>query len=120
MPTQPPPEPANPARTLVVDRDNVLQAGKVVSEAVEAAYRKLDEIAVDLVIDSPADDRISTASAAEWNANLVGNDNSHYARLRQYVDHVRDLADQLRDAAEQYGYTDEEIAASFTVRPGQG
>jgi hypothetical protein len=46
----------------------------------------------------------------------VGAEDSHFQRLLQYVNDVIALGEQVGEAARQYGYTDEEIQASFQLR----
>ncbi|GAA4860361.1 hypothetical protein [Saccharopolyspora rosea] len=118
-PPPPPPAPGGPGQSITVNKDNVLQARKVILQAVEHAHDRLEALQYDLAISAPADDRISSTAAAVWNGNLVLNPDSHYNRLRQYVDNVQKLAEQLEEAAKQYGYTEEEITASFNAQARQ-
>ncbi|GAA2779581.1 hypothetical protein [Saccharopolyspora taberi] len=114
--TAPPPPPGpggGPGRTITVNRDNVLEVRKVILQAAEAARGRLRSLKSNLMITRPADDKISTAAAATWNANLLTNTDSHFTRLMQYVDKVEDLGRQVEEAAKQYGYTEDEIMASF-------
>lgn len=119
-PAPPPPPPApGGGQTLTVNRDNVLEVRKVILSAAEEAQTKLWALHPSLIVHSPAGDEISKTSSAVWTANLVGNPDSHYSRLLQYVQNVFDLGKQLEEAAKQYGYNDEEIAASFSVQQRQ-
>lgn len=117
----PPPPPPTPGggQTLTVNKDNVLEVRKIILSAAEEARLKLLDLRPSLVVSAPGEDKVSTTAAAVWTANLVGNPDSHYARLQQYVDNVFELGRQLEEAAKQYGYTDEEIAASFNLHQGQ-
>lgn len=115
----PPPPPPGGGQTLTVNHENVLEVRKVILSAAEAAQQKLWELQPSLMVYAPAGDEVSKTSAAVWTANLVGNPDSHYARLVQYVQNVFDLGKQLEEAAKQYGYNDEEIAASFSLQQGQ-
>ncbi|WP_249124191.1 hypothetical protein [Saccharopolyspora erythraea] len=103
-----------------MNKDNVLEVRRVILAAAEDAYDKLDKLRGELAISSPAKDKISSAAAATWNANLLTNADSHFNRLRQYVQNVADLGRQIEDAAKQYGYTEEEIAASFQINKDHG
>ncbi|MER7080697.1 hypothetical protein SAMN02982929_02750 [Saccharopolyspora kobensis] len=118
VPPPPPPAPGG-GQTLTVNRDNVLEVRKVILSAAEQAQMKLRALQPSLIVQAPAGDEVSKTSAAVWTANLVGNPDSHYVRLLQYVDNVVDLGRQLEEAAKQYGYTDEEIVASFNLQQGQ-
>lgn len=117
----PPPPPPTPGggQTLTVNKDNVLEVRKIILSAAEEARLKLSSLAPNLVVRAPGEDEVSKTAAAVWTANLVGNPDSHYARLMQYVSNVFELGRQLEEAAKQYDYTDDEIAASFTVQQDQ-
>ncbi|MGW1676732.1 hypothetical protein [Saccharopolyspora sp. NPDC002376] len=121
MTTPAPPPPPSPGggQTLTVNKDNVLEVRKVILAAAEEARQKLRDLMPSLIVSAPGEDEVSATSATVWTANLVGNQDSHYARLQQYVDNVFDLGRQLEEAAKQYGYTDDEIVASFNVQQGQ-
>ncbi|MGW5648697.1 hypothetical protein ACWEV3_26720 [Saccharopolyspora sp. NPDC003752] len=115
----PPPVPGGAGQTITVNKDNVLEVRKVILAAAEDARLKLLALLPSLIVSAPASDAISTTSASVWSANLVGNQDSHYARLMQYVTNVFDLGQQLEEAAKQYGYTDDEIASSFNMQQRQ-
>lgn len=115
----PPPVPGGSDQTFAVDENNVLAARGVILRATEDARRRLEELRPALMIKSPAQDEVSLAATRIWNGNLQGNPDSHYARLMQYVLNVEALGVRLEEAARQYGYTDEEIAASFNVQDRQ-
>ncbi|RRO16345.1 hypothetical protein EIL87_14445 [Saccharopolyspora rhizosphaerae] len=86
---------------------------KTILAAAEEASQRLNDLAPSLAVSPPAGDQISQRAAAVWTANLLGNPDSHFHRLQQYVDNVLALGEQLGEAAKHYGYTDEEISASF-------
>ncbi|WP_433869778.1 hypothetical protein [Saccharopolyspora sp. CA-218241] len=109
----PPPVPGGAGQTVAVNQDNVLEARKIILAATHEAEERLGGLQWSLAIDPPAKDDISVAAATEWNRNLLTNPDSHYNRLMQYVLNVKQLAVQMEDAAKQYGYTEEEIRASF-------
>ncbi|WP_246155031.1 hypothetical protein [Saccharopolyspora hirsuta] len=117
----PPPPPPGPGggQTITVNKDNVLEVRKVILAAAEDARIKLSSLAPNLIVRAPGDDEVSKTAAAVWTGNLVGNEDSHYARLMQYVSNVFDLGMQLEEAAKQYGYSDDEIAASFSPQQNQ-
>jgi hypothetical protein len=99
--------------SIEVTPDNVLDVRRVILRAVEEARTRLEKVRHDLAIQRPADDRVSAAAAELWNASLITHPDSHLNRLMGYVHNVEVLAAQLEEAARNYGYTDEEIAASF-------
>ena len=112
-PPPPPPAPGGPGQSITVNKDNVLQARKVILQAVEDARERLRMLVQDLAIYPAADDQISVTAARVWNQNLVGGQDSHFKRLMEYVDKVEALGKQLEEAAKQYGFTDEAIESSF-------
>lgn len=94
-----------------VDRDSVLQAGKIISGEVDKLQEKLASAAGDLRIS--ADDEVNKAIANAWNSRLVEGEESYAGRVRQYLKSLMDLVDQLRTAAASYGFTDEEVEAAL-------
>ncbi|GAA4887173.1 hypothetical protein [Saccharopolyspora cebuensis] len=109
----PPPVPGGAGQTVAVNQDNVLEARKIILAATKDAEDKLKQLRWSLAIEPPAEDDISVAAATVWNKNLITDGDSHFNRLMQYVLNVEQLAVQMEDAAKQYGYTEEEIRASF-------
>ncbi|MBQ0927278.1 hypothetical protein [Saccharopolyspora endophytica] len=120
--TTPPPPPAPDAgvagQTITVNKDNVLQVRRTILAAAEDARERLYGLAASLQVVPPANDDVSKHAANTWTAYLLGNPDSHFNRLMQYVDNVVQLGEQLGEAAKQYGYTDEEISASFQLTRG--
>ncbi len=97
--TTPPPPPAPDAgvagQTITVNKDNVLQVRRTILAAAEDASERLNDLAPSLAVSPPARDEISQRAAAVWTANLLGNPDSHFRRLQQYVDNVIALAPPL-------------------------
>ncbi|SDW79509.1 hypothetical protein SAMN05216215_1005156 [Saccharopolyspora shandongensis] len=114
-----PPVPGGAGQTITVNKDNVLEVRKAILMAAEDAKFKLMELAPSLRVSSPAADDISKTASSVWTANLIGNPDSHFQRLVQYVENVIDLGDQVGEAAKQYGFTDDEIKASFQMQQRQ-
>ncbi|MDI2028539.1 hypothetical protein QFW96_07945 [Saccharopolyspora sp. TS4A08] len=119
-PVPPPPAPDSgaAAQTITVNEDNVLEVRKTILSAAEDARERLYGLAASLQVTPPGDDEVSKHAATTWTAYLLGNQDSHFNRLMQYVDNVEKLGEQLGEAAKQYGYTDEEISASFQLTRG--
>lgn len=94
-----------------VKKETVLQSGKLLSDQSERLLGRLNvaERSLEVNIDGEVNQKI----AAAWNSRLVIGEESYAGRVRQYVQSLNNLADQLRDAATQYGFSDEEIKASF-------
>ncbi|TDC90146.1 hypothetical protein E1161_19755 [Saccharopolyspora aridisoli] len=103
---------------MTVNEDNVLQVRRTILAAAEDARERLYGLAASLQVTPPANDDVSKHAANTWTAYLLGNPDSHFNRLVQYVDNVVQLGEQIGEAAKQYGYTDEEISASFQLTRG--
>jgi hypothetical protein len=98
-------------QSFEVDRDSVLQSGKIIKDASDKLAEKLILVASNLKV--KADDDVNNAIAMAWNSRLVNGDESYAGRVRQYVTSLTGLVEQLRVAAEQYGFTDEEVVAAL-------
>ncbi|MGW6443955.1 hypothetical protein [Lentzea sp. NPDC055074] len=96
-----------------VEKDTVLQAGKVVHDQ----WRLLDDEYKDkaelLRIRTASGDKVTADVVEAWNDRLVINDDSYGNRIKAYIDALKNLSDQLKASAQQYGFTDEEISATF-------
>ena len=95
-----------------VDKDTVLKAGKVIHDQ----WLMLDEVYGDnadkLRIKSSGD-KITADVVEAWNDRLVFHEDSYANRIKLYLDSLKSLSDQLKASAQQYGYTDEEVMATF-------
>ncbi|USX50328.1 hypothetical protein [Lentzea sp. HUAS12] len=95
-----------------VEKDTVLQAGKVVHEQ----WLLLDEAYLDIVprlrITSEGD-KVTSDVIEAWNDRLVIHEDSYANRIKLYKDALKSLSDQLKASAQQYGFTDEEITTTF-------
>ncbi|TCP54158.1 hypothetical protein EV191_103199 [Tamaricihabitans halophyticus] len=117
--SQVPQRDAAPNATKVeVNPENVLAAGKVIQEQTEQLRAKLESLTGRLQIRQSGMDPVSVEAASAWNWRLVNAEDSHVARVEQYVVNLANLSGQLREAAAQYGYNDEEIATGFGERRG--
>jgi hypothetical protein len=99
--------------TFTVTKDNVLAAGRIVESQADALQKVWKQRGPDLRVDSPGSDDVSVRMARAWNDVLVDDDDSYYARIKEYILGLRKLAVQLGDAAKTYGYTEDEIATAF-------
>jgi hypothetical protein len=94
-----------------VSRENILQAGKIIYDQSvalsEKNFQAFSKVKVSL------GDEVNGPIAEAWNSRLVDGNQSYCGRIAQYVASLDNLCDQLREAAKQYGFTDEEIMASF-------
>jgi len=102
---------------VVVDKDNVLQAAKVIQDTV-GTYR--DAILQDfagLAIVPPGNDPVSVQAAQEWSKKLLTDPDSYRARVNQYLGSLDNLVNNLITAAKQYGYTEQQITDAFNGAP---
>jgi hypothetical protein len=104
---------AGAGKTVKVNPDNVLQAGKIIYDQVDSLKATFKDAQGNLRIDAPGGDVVSAEVAAAWNSRLIDGDDSYAVRVQQYIDSLAKLCDQMREAAKQYGFTEEDITASF-------
>jgi hypothetical protein len=108
-----PPQAAGP--TFVVSRDEVL-AKRAALLAEAADFRQfLDSIWDDLRMEPMGGDLVSLDVARAVTDRIRDADDSYFNVCQQWVNNLRQAAEALAETARQYGYTDEEIAASFTT-----
>jgi hypothetical protein len=99
--------------TFTVNHDNVLAAGKVIKTQIDTLNDVVLKNTPALIVEPAAGDLVSQDAARAWNHRLVGADDSYAARIQAYVDSLNNLAAQLKDSAKKYGFSDEDIAATF-------
>ena len=96
-----------------VEKDTVLQAGKVVHEQ----WKLLDDLYTDkaelLRIKTKGGDKVTADVVEAWNDRLVINPDSYGNRIKAYIDALKSLSDQLKASAQQYGFSEEEITTTF-------
>lgn len=95
-----------------VDKDTVMQAGKVVHDQLLLLRDALGRTAPKLRIVS-MDGKVTSDVVNAWNDRLVFSEDSYTNRIQQYMKSLENLSDQLRESAKQYGFTDEEIMTTF-------
>ncbi|HEX7304568.1 hypothetical protein [Lentzea sp.] len=95
-----------------VDRETVLQAGKVVHDQWLILDQAYEDVVPKLRIPSKGD-KVTADVVEAWNDRLVFHDDSYANRIKQYKDALKSLSDQLKASAEQYGITEDEINATF-------
>jgi len=98
---------------LVVSRDEVL--AKHAALLAEAADFRgfLNRMWDRLRMEPMGDDPVSHDVARAVTDRIRDADDSYFNVCQQWVDNLYQTADALAEIARQYGYTDEEIAASF-------
>lgn len=96
-----------------VSKDNVLQAGKIISDQIDQLTRSYRSAYDNLRINQAGLDDVNSDIASAWNERLVDHDDSYANRVEQYIDSLGSLVDQLRAAAKQYGHTEEEVTAAM-------
>lgn len=99
--------------SFTVNKDNVLAAAKIIDVQALVLQQTLWEKSGDLRVVPPGKDDVSQRIARAWNDRLVDDEDSYQKRVQQYIDSLNGLVRQLTDSARAYGYTDEEIAATF-------
>ncbi|SEP76672.1 hypothetical protein SAMN05216188_101423 [Lentzea xinjiangensis] len=98
-----------------VNKDNVLKAGAIIQDQAEVLNRALKkaEARLDVDVDSASAGIVSANIAGLWNRRLTVGEDSYVGRIRKYVESLDGLSQQLRESAKQYGYTEEDITATF-------
>jgi hypothetical protein len=99
--------------TLKVNHDNVLAAAKVIQTQIDALKDTIRFHRPALLVEPAADDPVSQDAAVAWNFRLVDADDSYAARINDYVDSLVNLINQLKDSAKTYGFSDQDVAATF-------
>ncbi|MFJ6670705.1 hypothetical protein ACIQMJ_06300 [Actinosynnema sp. NPDC091369] len=103
-----------------VNKDTVLQAGKVIRDQADALAKKLRTSERNLLVDLPAgSDPVNTSIAAAWNSRLTSGEDSYAGRVEQYIASLDDLVEQLRGVAAQYGFTEDEVTSAFGAKSAQ-
>ncbi|MFJ8960434.1 hypothetical protein ACIRG5_13705 [Lentzea sp. NPDC102401] len=98
-----------------VEKDTVLQAGKVVHEQMMILNRAYRHIAPKLRIVT-MDGQVTSDVVTAWNDRLLFSDDSYGKRIEAYVKVLENLSEQLKASAEQYGFSEEEIQATFRLK----
>lgn len=108
------------AASITVNKDNVLQAAKIISDVLNSEGRDIQQNLARLSIAPPAQDVVSVQAAQQWNARLVTDPDSYANRVNQYLQSLQQVADNLKTTALNYGYTEDQIADAFkqTATPG--
>ncbi|WP_207311597.1 hypothetical protein [Lentzea alba] len=96
-----------------VEKDTVMRAGKVIHDQLSLLETAYKTNVPKLRIPS-SDDQITEDIVKAWNDRLVFHDDSYANRIALYMEKLRNLSDQLKESAQQYGYTDDEVAAVFS------
>ncbi|WP_433266460.1 hypothetical protein ACQPZF_40905 [Actinosynnema sp. CS-041913] len=96
-----------------VTKDTVLQAGKIITTQREALLDSYATAYRELRVELDDGDKVNQDIADAWNSRLVDGDESYAGRVQQYIESLDNLATQLRDVATQYGFTEDDVKASF-------
>lgn len=99
-----------------VEPGKLLQVAKIINDQADELDDKLRQKLIDLRIDPPAADVVSSTAVDAWNRLVATGPGSYAARVQNYVKNLRTLASQLRAAAERYRTGEEEKAAAFGDR----
>ncbi|SMD07644.1 hypothetical protein [Lentzea albidocapillata] len=95
-----------------VEKDTVMQAGKVVHDQMLILNEAYARTAYKLRIVT-TDGKVTSDVVTAWNDRLVFSDDSYANRIQAYMKVLEGLSDQLKASAQQYGFTDEEIKTTF-------
>jgi hypothetical protein len=101
-------------QSITVNKDNVLRAAKIIQDALDNEGQQIRSNLPMLRVIAPGGDQISVQAAAAWNARLTGDADSYSVRVEQYLQSLQTLVDNLVTSARQYGYSDQQIADSFS------
>jgi hypothetical protein len=101
------------AQNITVNRDNVLQAAKIIQDLLFNEGKHIVSLFDRLEIIPPGEDPVSIQAARAWTAKLRTNDDSYQNRVEEYLQSLATLVANLKAAALQYGYTDQQIADAF-------
>ncbi|TNC26087.1 PE domain-containing protein [Amycolatopsis alkalitolerans] len=100
------------AADIHVEPGQVRQVAKIISDQADALADRVRQLLVELTIDPPAQDVVSSTAVDAWNRLVARGDGSYAHRVQSYIDQLRQLAAQLRTAAGHYqAGEDEKIAA---------
>lgn len=103
-----------PGPVFVVSREDVLaKRAALIAEADDFKWF-LENIYDDLRMEPMGGDPVSRDVADGVTYRLRDADDSYYNVCMAWVNNLYQTADAMAEVARQYGYTDEEIAASFT------
>ena len=98
---------------VVVNKDNVLQAAKIINDVVSSESIVINQLFAGLAIVPPGNDPVSVQTAQEWTKKLLTDPDSYQARVSQYLQSLVNLVGNLKTSAKQYGYTEQQIADAF-------
>lgn len=103
---------AGPA--FVVSREDVLAKHRALLAEADDFQQFLDGIREQLFMKPCGGDPVSIDVARAVTDRFAGPGNSYWNVCQQWVFNLYQTANALAEIARQYGFTDEEIAASFT------
>ncbi|HEY2764289.1 MAG TPA: hypothetical protein VGJ13_09800 [Pseudonocardiaceae bacterium] len=109
---------AGPA--FVVSRDEVLAKHKALLDEVNDFRTFLDSIQQDLYMEPMGGDPVSGDVGRAVTHRIRDDPDSYWHVCDQWVTNLQKTADALAEIARQYGYTDEDIAASLRGSASRG
>ncbi len=107
-----PPAPAA-GPPIEVTPDDVLVKGEKLMAEVADLQRFLKEVRSDLRMDPCGGDPVSRDVAAAVTHRTLDGEDSYVAAFETWIQNLRDTAEGLKQAAREYGFTEEQIEASF-------
>lgn len=103
---------------IQVEPGHLLQVAKIVNDQADALDDRTRQLLVELNIDAPAGDVVSSTAADAWNRLVARGDGSYAHRVQNYINALRQLSRQLREAAQHYQSGEDEKVAAFGDRGG--
>ncbi|WP_245616888.1 hypothetical protein [Amycolatopsis taiwanensis] len=101
---------------IQVEPGNLLQVAKIINDQADDLDDKLRQKLIDLRIDAPAADVVSSTAVDAWNRLVATGEGSYATRVQNYIKNLRNLASKLRQAAEHYQVSEGDRAAAFGDR----
>lgn len=102
--------------TLTVDKDTVLAVHQRIANRADILGRRVDDLRQQMRQVPCAADPVSVDAAKVMNCRFIDAPDSHVNRAVDFARELRRAAEALHQTALQYGYTEDEIAATFRGR----
>lgn len=108
-------EPTGGSSSFRVSPDNVLQAHKIMQDAVHRLTEQLRPLTRDLRLEQMGGDPVSAEAANAFTHRMRDSADSYLVRTYQFRDELSRAAQALRQTALEYGWTDEDVARGFPL-----
>lgn len=101
-------------RGLSINHDNVLHACKIIQDVLDNEGAAIKKHLGDIKAIAPGNDPISKQIAQKWNTKLATGGGSYVHHMGNYLRSLHGLLHNLRETAKSYGYSDDDIAKTFS------